>query len=305
MTLTRECDIIHVKIVYVQTKDLKGDLKNEEKISLFLIFTVILTAFTVFAEENYKASDWAREELKRAEEIANHYGIKSVNVYDYMQEDYNKIKDQKGYKTFTDYLSAMYSKSGSGFDVHGGYAKYGEAMVKAFTEDYDACMAVPKNAGIYCMSQKKIVGATYKQIFADSSAIRYSGKWDTYTADNKFQTSDAKATISDTQYSYPFFTHGIKQVMNDAAAFGFTSGAEAFCLNYTASSAGSSAKVYIDGTESGVLSCYSQYHGVNYISEWISLPNDGKQHKVTVMVNSSTYGNYVFRFGSVIERYAK
>ncbi|MDY3929429.1 MAG: S-layer homology domain-containing protein [Clostridia bacterium] len=239
------------------------------------------------------------------EEIAKHYGIKSINVYDYMQDDYNRIKDQKGYKSFTDYLSAMYNKSDSGFDVHGGYVKYSEAIVKAFTEDYEECMSAPQNVGVYCRSQKKIVEATYKQLFIDSSAMNYSGKWNTYIANNKFQTSDAKATINDKHYSYPFFSHGIKQIINDTAAFGFMTKAEAFCLNYPASSAGSAVKVYIDGTESGTLSCYSQYHGVNYTSKWISLPNDGKEHKVIMVVDHPSIDNYVFRFGSVIERYAK
>lgn len=265
---------------------------------------IFLYAPSPLEKDSDEYGTWARG-VQWKEEIANHYGIKSINVYDYMQEDYKKIKEQKGYKTFTDYLSSMYSKSGSGFNVHGGYAKYGEAIVKAFTEDYEDCMTVPKNAGVYCISQKKIVEATYKQIFVDSSAMKYSGKWDKYTADNKFQTSDAKATISEKHYSYPFFSHGIKQVINDTAAFGFMTKAEAFCLNYPASSAGSSVKVYIDGTESGMLSCYSQYHGVNYIGQWISLPNDGKEHKVIMVVDRPSIDNYVFRFGSVIERYAK
>ena len=54
------------------------------------------------------------------EEIAKHYGIKSINVYDYMQKDYNNIKKEKNYNSFTDYLKTMYTPSGSGFDVHGG-----------------------------------------------------------------------------------------------------------------------------------------------------------------------------------------
>lgn len=238
-------------------------------------------------------------------QVANHYGIKTIDVYDYMQRDYAKIKDEKGYKTFTDYLATMYSKSGSGFDVHGGYVKYGEAIVEAFTNDYEGCMAKPKDASVYCTAQKKLVEATYNHIYVDSGRMNYSGAWETYTADNQFTTSDSKATISAKHYKYPFFPAGIKQVMNDTAAFGFMTKAEAFCLNYPASSAGSAVTVYIDGKESGTISCYSQYHAVNYTSKWISLPNDGKEHKVIMVVDRPSVDNYVFRFGSVIERNSK
>ena len=238
-------------------------------------------------------------------QVGNHYGIKSIDIYDYMQRDYAKIKDEKGYKTFTDYLATMYSKSGSGFDVHGGYAKYGEAIVEAFTNDYEACMAKPKSANVYYVAKKKIVEASYNHIFIDSGRMNFTGPWETYTADNQFTTSDAKATINAKDYKYPFFPAGIKQVMNNEAAFGFDTKAEAFCLNYIASTAGSKVKVYVDKKEVGTLSCYSPYHSMNYTTNWVELPNDGKTHRVIMVVETPTVDNYVFRFGSVIERIAK
>lgn len=236
------------------------------------------------------------------EEIAKHYGIKSINVYDYMQKDYNNIKKEKNYNSFTDYLKTMYTPSGSGFDVHGGYAKYAEAIEEAFTKDYEGCMSKPKNVGI--KSDKSIAEATYKQIFVNSPAMNYTGAWSLYTKTNPFK-GDGNTSIPANHYSYPFFTNGIKQVMNETAQFGFYTKASAFCLNYTASSAGSSAKVYIDGTESGSISCNSVYHGVNYMGNWITLPNDGQEHKVIVVVDNPTSDKYVFRFGSIIERYNK
>lgn len=238
-------------------------------------------------------------------QVAAHYGIKTIDVYDYMQRDYENIKDEKGYKTFTDYLATMYPKSGSVFDVHGGYVKYGEAIKEAFTNDYEACMSKPKNANVYYTAKKSIVEAKYNQIYVDSGRMNYTGAWKKYTADSQFTTDDSKATISAKHYKYPFFSQGIMQVMNDTAAFGFMTKAEAFCLNYPASSAGSAVKVYIDGKETGTLSCYSQYHAVNYTSNWISLPNDGKEHKVIMVVDAPTADKYVFRFGSVFERITK
>lgn len=238
-------------------------------------------------------------------QVADHYGIKTINVYDYMQRDYAKTKEEKGYETFTDYLATMYAKSGDGFNVHGGYDKYGEAITEAFETDYEGCMAKPKDAGVYYTAKKSLVEASYNHIYINSGRMNYTGPWQTYTYEKQFETEDPKATINSSNYKYPYFPAGIKQVMNDTAAFGFMTKAEAFCVNYSASSAGSAAKVYIDGKESGSVSCYSQYHAMNYTSNWISLPNDGKEHKVILVVDRPSSENYVFRFGSVIERTIK
>ena len=239
------------------------------------------------------------------EEIAKHYGIKSINVYDYMQEDYNNIKEEKGYKTFTDYLKKMYQQSGSGFNVHGGYGKYAEAIKKAFEEDYDGCMAKPKDVGVCYAAEKKLVEAKYNFLTVDSAEMRYAGDWKTYDANYKFETSDANATIPEKHYKYPFFTHGIKQAMKTKAGFGFYTKAGSFSLNFTAATVGSTAKVYLDDakTEYASLSCYSPYHGVNYMTKWVDLPNDGKKHKVIIIVDKPTTSNYVFRFGGVFERF--
>ena len=238
-------------------------------------------------------------------QVGNHYGIKSIDIYDYMQRDYAKIKDEKGYKTFNDYLATMYSGTPGSFDVHGGYVKYGEAIVEAFNNDFEGCMAKPKDASIHYVAQKKLVEATYNHIYVDSGRMNYTGPWDTYTASNQFTTSDSKATINAKDYKYPFFPAGIKQVINKEAAFGFDTKAEAFCLNYIASTAGSKVKVYVDKKEVGTLSCYSPYHSMNYTTNWVSLPNDGKSHRVIMVVEAPTVDNYVFRFGSVIERITK
>lgn len=239
--------------------------------------------------------------VKLKEKIAEHYGIKSINIYNYMQEDFENTKEEKGYETFTDYLSKYYQKSGEGFNVHGGYSKYSEAIKKAFAEDYEGCMQQPKNTSIYCQKDKKLVEAAYSYIPVNSGRIYYTGKWNTYTADNPFETDDDNMTISEKHYGYPFFTKGIKQTTSHAA-FGFFTKAEAFCLDYPASSAGSTAKVYIDGKEAGTLSCHSIYSGVNYMTNFIELPNDGKEHKVILDVAQPNATNYVFRFGHVIER---
>ena len=93
--------------------------------------------------------------------------------------------------------------------------------------------------------------------------------------------------------------------MNAQAGFGFYTKAGSFAMSFPASAAGSTARVYLDDskTEYATLSCYSIYHGVNYMTKWVDLPNDGKKHKVIIMVDKPTTSNYVFRFGGIFERF--
>jgi len=237
-------------------------------------------------------------------QVAKHYGVKTIDVYDYMQRDYDTVKEEKNYNNFDEYLQKLYSKKDGVYDVHGGYEKYAKAIREAFSEDYEACMAKPKDVGVLCSTEKKIVEATYNQIPATSSRIKYGGTWEKYTVTNKYYTSDSKATIADKHYGYPFFTEGIMQIMNEVGSIEFKTSAEAFCLNYPSSTAGCAVDIFIDGNYAGSTSCNSQYHGVNYIGRWISLPNDGKEHTV-FMSTDPTASNYVFRFGSIIERNTK
>jgi len=240
------------------------------------------------------------------EKIAKHYGLKSINIYEYMQNDYNATKTDSEYKTFTDYLSTMYNKNAAGFDVHGGYSKYSEAIVKAFTDDYDGCFTKPnKDKSIYCQSNKSLVNARYETIDVNSPRMKYSGIWSTYTKENPFKDSSNVISINPKHYLYPYFTNGIKQSLKEPSAFGFMTSASAFCLNYVSASVGSKVKVYVDMVEKGTLTCYSSIHGMNYTGTWFDLPNDGKEHKVIMVVEDATDSNYVFRFGSVIERYER
>ncbi len=233
------------------------------------------------------------------DKLAANYGVKSINVYEYMQKDYEKVKEEKGYETFTDYLATMYNKSGSGFDVHGGYEKYAEAIIEAFTEDYSGCTAKIKDASLVNGTKRNLVEAKYTYIYTNSARLNCSGNWKTYTDNAQVPTNDSAVAIG---AAYPYFPAGIKQVVNEQAAVGFMSKAKAICINFPGSAKGSKATVYVDNEVAGTLSANSTQN-VNVISGWVSLPNDGVEHKVIMVVNKPTTDAYVFRFGAIIERF--
>ncbi len=249
---------------------------------------------------------WAQG-VEWKDEIAKHYGLKSINIYDYMYDDYLAIKETKTDEyTFMDYIDTMYTKAASGaYDVHGGYKKYAEAIEKALTEDFAKIVVKPKSAA--ALSDAKVTNYRYEYVFANDTDIVEMNNWHIYTAASPYVAEESAFAIASKFYQYPYFTGGIKQTTSKNAKFGYmaTPGTEAVCLSYISSTKGASAKVTIDDVDAGRITINSSYGGVNYLSDWITLPNDGKSHKVIFEVDIASEGGAVFRYGAIVERFKK
>ena len=166
-------------------------------------------------------------------------------------------------------------------------------------------MKKPKDVKVYCTNESKQVQAKYNYLYINNPELHFSGPWAKYTDAYRSTTSDSAAKITAKQYSYPYFPTGIMQVVNNEAAFGFISKAEAFALNYHTSTAGASVKVYVDNIETDTISTKAADQCINNLSKWVALPNDGKEHKIILIVDKPSSEKYVFTLGSVIERNAK
>lgn len=219
------------------------------------------------------------------EQVCKHYGVKTINVYDYFYNDYLLKKKENAELTFSDYILDYYPPN----NVHPmseGYKFFGETIISEFEKDFEKTATTVKKTGVYYTAKKAIVTSKYNWVDIDSSRMHYSkDAWTVTTSD--------------------WFPNGMRlSYKSEAPAqFGFDTTAEAFCMSYIASSQGSSAIVEVDEKEVGTISCYSQYDGVNYNSNWVQLPNDGKTHRVIVKVDRPSNSNYVFRFGAIIERF--
>lgn len=219
------------------------------------------------------------------EQVCKYYGVKTINVYDYFYNNYLAKKKENAELKFSDYILDYYPPN----NVHPmseGYKVFGEAIISEFEKDFEKTATTVKKTRVYYTAKKAIVTSTYNWIDIDSSRMHYSkDAWTVTTSD--------------------WFPNGMRlSYKSEAPAqFGFDTTAEAFCVSYIASSSGSTATVEVDETVVGTISCYSQYDGVNYNTNWVQLPNDGKTHRVIVKVDRPSNSNYVFRFGAVIERF--
>lgn len=233
-----------------------------------------------------------QEGMNWKNEVCDHYGVRHIDVYDYIYREY--LSQKKDNQTFTQFFEDVYFvRAGDVFNVHpisAGYEMYGKAILEDFEKNpFDPETEKIKDTGVFYTKNRADIISTYRWIPVNSPRMHYS--------------KDAW-TVTSSEY----FPEGVRQTYQATvpALIGFDSNAKEFCFSYIASANGSDAKVTVDDTEVfGTLSCYSNYEGVNYKTGWIQLPNDGKMHKVVITVDRPSGDKYLFRFGAVIERFAK
>ena len=243
------------------------------------------------------------ETMAAKDRVAVKYGAGIINAHDYLEREYKRVKSEKGYKTYEEYLATIYKMSGSKFDNHAGYDKYGEAIIEAFDKDgYETYLTPIKDNGYLNTSQRSTIDAKYSYIYTNDPRMQYSGDWKTYYKSSEVPTFDNAGTLSAKLFSYPYFPNGIKQVINEKAAIRFTTTAKAIALNYIISPKGLNATVYVDNQEVGKFTPSKAADKINAMSNWVSLPRGGKTQTVTIILDEPTEENYIFRFGAIIER---
>lgn len=243
------------------------------------------------------------ETIAAKEEVAKAYGLTSINIYDYMYDYYLAECEKDSTLTFEKFISNYYSRSGSGFDVHGGYKFYAEAIKERFSEDFEGALTIPKN--ISTKTNSVVANYRYGSINAASPRIFFSkGNW----TPTKFETNYSSRIKKDyiVGGNFPYKNLGSITTTTGGAKFKFqsTANADAFCISYQASTTGASAKVSVDGREVAEISTKSVYNA-NYQTSWIGLPKDGKMHDVLVEINPITSDANTFTFIDIIERFNK
>ncbi len=235
------------------------------------------------------------------QELADYYGIKTVNIHDYMMRDYEKQKAAKPSLTLSQYYDPMYRKTGPDeWDVHGGYEKYAEAIIEAMNEDINGFIKTPKNKPAMCAENQQYT--EYTSITAPDDKITYFGDW--IKRSEPFIIGDDNASLDERHFE--MFKGGIMQAISaKSAGFEFKTDADAIRLVYVTSKAGCKAVVYVDGKEAGTWNTASSIVNFHFPHNWIELPKDGKKHTVKVALDEPTETNYVFNMGTIIERRKK
>jgi len=230
------------------------------------------------------------------EELAAHYGIKTINIYDYMYAEW-EAEYKSTYPTYEEYILAElgYKETSPGvIDVHAGFAKYAEAIAKAYADDYEGCFTTPKNTVLFGSNVKNIF-AKYNHVTLASDRIVHDG-WTMTNYENPGLSGKY-------HFAYPYFVDGMLQSTSAGATVEITTDADQLGFSFPSSTKGGSVTYYVDGaTEGKTINCSSIYD--NVISQkWITLPGDGNMHTVKIVTNEVTDTNYFVRIAEFIEYY--
>ncbi len=263
-------------------------------------YVILLHAPRPVEKETERYINW-KKGVDWKNQIANAYGIKIINVYDYMYDvAYQEAKKETPELTFFDFLGKYYSKSGEEYDVHGGYKFYGEAIIKAFTEDYEGMFKIPKKRAVVYTAGTSDITAKYTRLPINHSRMNYTKGWEIYSSQNKYIAKNGGSSHPANRYWV--FPDGVRTVVAPSTDVqtGFMSKAKAFCVSYFGSTVGLKADVLIDEVKVGTITNQTQYGAMNYITDWIELPNDGKEHRVVIKVLPASEGH--FSFGCIYEK---
>ncbi len=260
------------------------------------------------AKDDKEYPSWC-EHAAWAGEVARHYGIKDVNLYDYFDKCYEAAKGDTSL-TYLDYISDIYNPSPwGGYDVHPiktgrGYRMYGEAYTQAFAEDLAGTLIAPQSAPLLTSERHADVNATYNWIAAGDDRLIYEGDWEMWTKENPCRVSDSRAGIWVRRYDFPFMPDGITRAYKQkGASFTLQTTANSLFLYGHGAAAFCNGKLYVDGVECGAVPMVP--HEQPFRSQELPLHNEeNKPVTVKILVDDPTDEQYVFTFGYVIEKFS-
>ncbi len=241
------------------------------------------------------------DQYKWKQEIADYYGIKSINIDNYFRKLYEPYKNDKTYMEFlADEGYYGWNSAHTEVDVHPhakGYMAYADAIKEVLEEPgaFEKMKNDPDEA--YCTVQKSeynknVMESEYNYIHYDNQRISYKGNWQITDASNFGIDSVNKVVGADC----------------NGAELSFLTKANEIILNFVTSKNGQKIDVYLDGeyqkTDYGANSVYEGMN--NGTHKILDIPAevlaDGKEHRVTLKVQTAENENSTFNVADIIEK---
>ncbi|MBQ2826142.1 MAG: SGNH/GDSL hydrolase family protein [Clostridia bacterium] len=286
-------------------------------LTLDKIPVIMIVHAVIPTEEGLAAYDSYMRSIAAKDAIAEHYGIKTINAYDYLKNEYAandmglSFYDWMGVKG-TGYYNEVYPGY---YDVHpnsSGYMVTARAVREALESDYEGCMSRPKFRDVYNKDNKDIAESDMVLVPHSDERIVYEGEWTEYNSENLFVSSDPHIAVGDHHMKYPYFEDGITQVVNPVgASFTFKTSAASVAVAYMSSTYNSDLTFYLvnedgsNGKELGKISTYFDSSGMGMgmsrITHFLNVADDGEEHTVRVVVEDTNETHNIFRFGYIAE----
>ncbi len=247
------------------------------------------------------------EQRDYKEEWAAHYGISTVNIYDYMYRLYTEEKETKGDSyTFVKFLDLEYTRNKKEgdeiYDVHGGYVWYKEAIIEALEKDMQTMLRPFRHNTYLHEDEKTVIERTHTMISHNDSRITYEGEWKVYTEENPYGFYGGDNAMPMHRYRYPFLADGMRVTETAGSSFSLKTTAQTLGIYIMASRVGAPVKVYADGVLVAEPSCYAVGLVQPLFTCNIDLHNpEGREITVRVVMEETTESAYTYRFGYLFE----
>lgn len=235
------------------------------------------------------------------ERIAANYGVKTVNVLDYVTALYDTQKATNPSLTYSDFLLQYYNAADMVHPTSVGYAVFRDAILAALAADFEGFLTNRTDADLYLSDYRREILTKWELIPLAGPDIRLEGNIVRYEALPSYKSDDPRH-IPSGSLDYPRFTDGILQV-EDGSSFTITVDARANVIGIYGlhSPAGMSVDIYNDdtGAKLGTVNTKENHTRPLLVTLTQDTPRRLNTYRI-VPSGSNTAAETVFRMGYLV-----
>ncbi len=262
-------------------------------------YVVILHTPYPTDENNKTTFDQWKNSFENKEALANHYGIQTINVYEYLKGVYAESGSED---SFIDWVELYFNNSDSNYlpfkPKPRAYGLIGDAIKAAFEEKgIDAFLKPVEDKPAYLNSP--IVNAKYNMIPVTDERLNYDLPWEMMSLDNRY-AGWKEYEIPKYYFAYPYYPEGLVFPRTGASTVTFKSSADAIYVSYlTVIDYSVPANIYVDGKQVGEMTTYdSEAKDKNCVTNRFPVSDAGEK---TVTLSTTKGGG--FRMCAIIEEF--
>lgn len=240
------------------------------------------------------------------QEIADYYGLGSIDIYDYMY----RVYENTDYPTFLEFILNESTYGGNlevGFDVHGGYEYYADSIIEALDKRTAETVKRPDlkdewfENGLY----KDAAYMKYDILYPQSDRFSYEGSWRFVGYDELVIPSTPFGLHTNHHAEYTGLApqkrkHGVMATDDKSASFSFITKADAVYI----SDMGQTSYYDPDGILEAAVYVDGEYVRDFVYDSFVLLAElDGGEHTVTVKMTKKRTDSSRFLLSYITEAY--
>lgn len=255
-----------------------------------------------FTPEDTLCRNW-KNGVALKERIAAHYGVATVNVFDYMQGLYATQKAENNALTYADFLLQYYSTSDYVHPQAAGYAAFGDAILAALDANFEDFLTNRQDAEIYLSDYRREILTTWELLPMDAFEVTIEGDGVLHTQTPGYPGSDPNH-IPPNSFTYPRFVDGVWQI-EDGAKFTITleTNANVIGIYGIHSPEGMAVDVRNADTRTYIKTVDTRENHTRPLLEIFHASDYNEWYYYTLTPSSDTTGRSVFRMGYFIVGY--